>query len=53
MAVTPKRKRLILVIWKARKAAAWDPEVHGTAFIHPDIELVQPGKLVARAGAAS
>jgi len=29
MAVTPKRRRLIMAVWRDRGAAAWDPEVHG------------------------
>jgi hypothetical protein len=29
MAVTPKRGRQILAIWKDRGKPAWDPEVHG------------------------
>jgi hypothetical protein len=29
MAVTPKRKRLILATWNDRGKSTWDPETHG------------------------
>jgi hypothetical protein len=29
MAVTPKRRRLIIAAWRDRGAAAWNPDTHG------------------------